>query len=323
MGKERDYLPPSMRIAALAASVVAAGGSAFPAFEDSSDGGIASAVATELALDEELAQSSLDVAVAEGVVTLTGKVPILLRKERASDVAELVRGVRAVVNRIEIEAPPFSDAVVRNDVTRAIDERYESPSAKRIGVAVEDGTVVLTGVVPSLRDRLRIGEVVQAVTGVRRLDDRLRIEHLPLPSDRELQKSVRRLLGWDSRVDDSDVEVMVAEGAVRLRGRVESAAEKSRAIDLAGIPGVVSVDASGLRLELRSEVEWLRPGGRVETTDDEIERAVEDALFYDPRVRSFNVEVEVEDGIATLQGEVGSLEAKLAAEEDTASVVGV
>jgi osmotically-inducible protein OsmY len=51
--------------------------------------------------------------------------------------------------------------------------------------------------------------------------------------------------------------------------------------------------------------------------------AVEDALFYDPRVSSFDIRAEVSDGTATLRGVVDNLAAKRAAAQDARHTVGV
>jgi osmotically-inducible protein OsmY len=287
------------------------------------DAEVADAVSAELALDEELVRSSIEVAVEEGVVTLTGAVPSLFLKQRASDVTELVRGVRAVVNRIQVEAPPFSDAALRSEVSRALAENYGSPLPGQIGIAADQGLVVLTGLVPSLRDRNLIEERVREVRGVRALDDRLQIERLPAPTDRDLESALEAVLRWDSELGAADIVVRIESGRARLRGTVENAAEKSRAIHLAGIPGVTAVDASELTLAPRGGHDRLKRQAGFVASDREIEAAVEDALFYDPRVRAFKVTVTAEEGMVVLQGEVESLEGKLAAEEDAASVSGV
>jgi osmotically-inducible protein OsmY len=44
----------------------------------------------------------IDVSTRDGIVTLSGWVDSLLAKERASEIAATIKGVRAVVNRIAI-----------------------------------------------------------------------------------------------------------------------------------------------------------------------------------------------------------------------------
>jgi len=66
-----------------------------------------------------------------------------------------------------------------------------------------------------------------------------------------------------------------------------------------------------------------RIGYSEQQTDQDIKRAVETAFVYDPRISSFDPEINVNEGIVTLKGVVGNLQAKKAAGEDAKNVVGV
>jgi osmotically-inducible protein OsmY len=66
-----------------------------------------------------------------------------------------------------------------------------------------------------------------------------------------------------------------------------------------------------------------REGWYVSRSDKEVERAIRDALLYDPRVFTFNPEVEVNKGVVILTGVVDNLKAKKAAEEDAKHTAGV
>jgi osmotically-inducible protein OsmY len=88
------------------------------------------------------------------------------------------------------------------------------------------------------------------------------------------------------------------------------------------VPGVRAVDVGGL------DVEWwarddMRRDKYVLLSDEQLKRAVEDALGYDPRVLSFDPIVEVRGGVVTLGGTVDNLEARRAAERDARNTVGV
>jgi osmotically-inducible protein OsmY len=61
----------------------------------------------------------------------------------------------------------------------------------------------------------------------------------------------------------------------------------------------------------------------VKLTDDDIAGAVRRALQRDPRVKSFSVDVLVEDRTVTLRGQVGYAAARRAAVQDTRNTVGV
>ena len=119
------------------------------------------------------------------------------------------------------------------------------------------------------------------------------------------------------------IDVEVHDGKVTLRGKVGSAAEKSRAFGDALVAGVATVDSSELAVDWSLRDKMRKKRAYIPTSDQEIAKAIEQAFVYDPRVSSFDIHAEVTDGVATLSGVVGSLKAKNAAEEDAESTVGV
>ncbi|TDW86509.1 MULTISPECIES: BON domain-containing protein [Kribbella] len=58
-------------------------------------------------------------------------------------------------------------------------------------------------------------------------------------------------------------------------------------------------------------------------TDGQLQRDVNDAIFYDPKVDSVAIVSAVEGGVVTLRGTVGSLREKLEAQNDVQHVAGV
>jgi len=108
---------------------------------------------------------------------------------------------------------------------------------------------------------------------------------------------------------------------VTLEGSLGSAAEKSEAATEAWIvPGVESVtnklDVEWWLADRTSD--WL--GG---WTDENAEKALDNALLTNLRVQSFDVNTTVENGVATLTGTVDNLEAKRAAESEASDTLGI
>lgn len=64
---------------------------------------VGAAVRDELAEEPSVPLAKLVVSANDGVVTLAGAVDNLLARERATRVAETVKGVRTVINRIRVE----------------------------------------------------------------------------------------------------------------------------------------------------------------------------------------------------------------------------
>jgi osmotically-inducible protein OsmY len=146
-------------------------------------------------------------------------------------------------------------------------------------------------------------------------------------SDAQIATEIENRLRWDAWVDDRSIQVEVDEGAVILSGAVGSAAEKSRAYRDAWVSGVRSVDHSRLDVDwrLRDRMRPRRDNGR---SNEKIQKAIEDALFYNPRVSPFEIDVEADHvevghGLVTLMGTVDNLKAKRSAEEDALGTMGV
>jgi len=81
------------------------------------DTDVTEAVQDELRVAPGVSGDAIDVFTREGVVTLTGNVNNILAKDRAGYIAETVKGVRAVVNRVKVRPViDRSDGEIRQDV---------------------------------------------------------------------------------------------------------------------------------------------------------------------------------------------------------------
>ncbi len=123
-------------------------------------------------------------------------------------------------------------------------------------------------------------------------------------SDLEIETEVKERLDADIWIDSAFIDVEATDGTVFLTGTVGSAAEKRRARMAGRVAGVEAVDATGLDVEYWPK-DRMQQDRKVTTwADDQIRDAVASALTRDPRVASFDIDIRVEDGVATLRGEV-------------------
>ena len=293
------------------------------AVRELSDPNILGAVEDELIMDPAVVLNNIDVSVNEGVVSLTGSVDNILARERAGRVAETVKGVRSVVNRIDVEPVLLrSDTEIERDVQDALLDNAAT-EAFEVRVSVLDGEVTLRGTVDSWQEKQLAATVAKGVRGVTGLENRIDVAPVPDRPDDEILAEVQQALRWDALVDHVMIEAAVEDGLVMLSGVVGSAAEKRRAMLSAHVTGVVTVDASDLDVKHWAREEELRKGKYAAVSDPEVRKAVEDALLYDPRVVSLAVTTRVDDGMVTLRGTVSNLKAKRAAERDAMNTVGV
>ena len=300
--------------------IVAAGAQKEP--EKPTDMQIENAVESALLLDDAVQAHLIDITSNEGIVTLTGPVGDLLQKRRAVKLARTVRGVRSVVNRIDVRPVIRSEKDIRTDVLEALAADPATESYE-IDVAVQKATVTLSGTVNSYAERQLAEKVVRGVKGVKEIANTIAVEYDTDRSDNQIKADIERRLAIDPYVPDKLVDVAVGDGKVTVTGTVGSAAEKNAVREAAWVTGVQDVDVSAL------QVQWwaLRPQEResktVIKTDDAIEKAVTDALAFDPRAISFNFDVSSEDGVVTIEGTVDNLKAKRAALSDARNTTGV
>jgi osmotically-inducible protein OsmY len=294
--------------------------SAEPVMTDQS---ITDKIDDELLFDHGVVSTKIDVSTSNGVVTLSGDVSNILAKERATRVAETVKGVRAVVDQINVRpAVTRSDVQIRRDVESALlldpaTEAYE------ITATVNGGEVKLTGTVDSYQERELTNKVAKGVRGVVAVDDQIVVNYKADRPDGEIKKEIEQALNWNAYVDDQMVDVAVNDGRVSMSGTVGSAAEKRMAGYDGWVAGVSSVDTSKLSVSDWARDKKLRGDKYIVKTDAELEKAVNDSMLYDPRVMSFNVAVSAANSIITLRGDVDNLKAKRAAEQDARNTVGV
>jgi len=324
MGKERQTIVVFASILLLSTVILLAcfAANTLAAEKNLSDADVTAAVETNLRTDPAVSANLVDVATDTGIVTLLGRVPNLLSKERAVRIAESVKGVRAVVDTLQVMPRLRSDQQIRRDIEDAL---LADPAADsyEISVMVANGIATLTGTVASRAEKQLAGRVAKTVIGIKELKNEIRVNYTAERSDAEIKRDIEGRLKWDVYVDDILIDVSVTDGKVVLSGIVGSAAEKTQAIQDVWVAGVRSVYATGLEVEWWTRDEMRKKQPFVPKPDEEIKRAVEDAFLYDPRVASFSVGVDVDIGVVTLSGVVDSLIAKRSAEMDARHTAGV
>ncbi|MEX1301489.1 MAG: BON domain-containing protein [Desulfotignum sp.] len=301
---------------------------AFPSFGGTeanlSDAAVENAVERQLMTDQAIPAYRITAECADGVVSLTGTVGNLLAKDRALENTETVKGVRSVINLIEVS--PFqekSDARLQKDAVEAL---RLNPVTRvfDITVAVNEKRAILTGKVTSYREKQLAETVVKGVSGIQSLENNISISYPAQQSDGQILAEIEQGLLWDALVDHQLIQVQVKNGKVTLTGTIGSAAEKTRAISDSWVAGVKAVDASDLTVARWVRDDDLRATKYVPRSDGEIKNAVMLALAKDPRISAdAHVKVMVQGGTVTLKGSVDYLQARRAAAQDAGNTVGV
>jgi osmotically-inducible protein OsmY len=134
-------------------------------------------VIDELAWEPSVNVSQIGVAVLNGVVTLSGHVPTHLEKRSAEMAAQRVRGVKAIVEEIEVRLrgeDRWGDNAIANRALQRLESDAVVPK-DRITLKVEGGWVTLKGEVDWYFQKTAAERDVHNLTGVRGLTNQISI----------------------------------------------------------------------------------------------------------------------------------------------------
>lgn len=187
------------------------------------------------------------------------------------------------------------DEQIKKDV---VDQLYwdQRVDASDVEVAVDDGEVSLSGVVPNFISRQAAENDVISIPGVLKVNNQLEVLYptaITLPTDDEIQTHLESVIKWNSYMDESGIGISVEDGVVTLKGSVDSYWKKERLDDVArDILGVKDV------------VNELAVVPTKDIADQVIAETIMDALDRNIFVDAESLEVTVRNGEVTLTGNV-------------------
>jgi osmotically-inducible protein OsmY len=195
-----------------------------------------------------------------------------------------------------------------------------------IKVETIQADVTLTGQVPSDEVKSVAGAIAQDTDGVKQVHNNLGInptaERNPETeqlgervADLELKTIVDDTLSKSTELKDKHIDVQVKNRIVTLGGALETPAQKYSADQIAwqagGVKGVTN------------NISVAGASAAPETADEKLARRVEFELYSTRAISLKNMQINVNNGTATLTGETGSRAEGLLAEKITQSVEGI
>jgi len=120
--------------------------------------------------------------------------------------------------------------------------------------------------------------------------------------DSQIESAIKERLAMDGRINSKGIEVKVNHGTVTLSGVIETIHEKALAENL--VASTYGAKAVVNNLVVRPPV----------SKDDEIRKAIEEAVKSTPVLQKQDIQVNVSEGVVTLKGTVDTLAQSLAAE---------
>jgi osmotically-inducible protein OsmY len=239
----------SAAVVVFLAGVLALGGTARSMAQSSDPADAAIQADVAKALDNKKF-SDVKATVQNGVVTLTGTVPVYSVKEDADKKAHHRKNVKGVQNMITVAGPTVEDAALREKLAEklAYDRvGYGTTAFNALTIGVQNGVVTLGGVAYGPTDKDSALSLVENYPGVKDVVDNIEVAP-PSPMDDRIRiAEARAIYGYPSlnkySIDPAKpIRITVVNGNVTLSGVVDNQADKDTAnIRANGVPGVFKV----------------------------------------------------------------------------------
>jgi osmotically-inducible protein OsmY len=174
----------------------------------------------ELEWDARVQPNEIGVTVKDGIITLTGWVDSYLKKMAAADAARRVRGIRAVVNDIEVRLPGSAERTDPDLAAAVINAlRWDAGiPADKLDVTVSQGWVTPKGEVEYAFQKQEAERAIRHIAGIKGITNLIVVRPRVSPSD--LKEKIERKLVRNAETDAEHIQVDVEGNKVILRGAV-------------------------------------------------------------------------------------------------------
>lgn len=195
-----------------------------------------------------------------------------------------------------------TDGQIQKDV---IDEIKWEPAinSSAIGVSVYNGIVTLSGQVSTYSEKLHAEEAAKRIAGVKAIAEDIHVGISPgyTRTDTEIAEAVLSALKWHTDIPESQINIRVEDGLVKLEGEVEWNFQRhnaKKAIEnLAGIRSVLNL------IRVKSQA-----------APSDIQSKIMASFHRSATIDAQNIKAEVAGSKVTLKGRVRSISEKEDAE---------
>ena len=297
--------------------------------------------------DNQLKEYKVKSDTVNGVLTITGTVPRQDLAKKAEDLARTVAGIKQVRNDIQVtgeetkEPKKLSDRQMKNE----LEDKFDADSQLKdldLDVEVKDGKATVSGIVPTDQTKRKIDMLARTVSGLTAVDNKATVqgartgadkkvmedEDMKAPEGRPEEKpqkersdsgmgvELKTKFFADSQLSGWDVNIDVKNGVITMTGTVPNEQHKRKADMLAK----TIAGQRGINNELQVTDEQVEEEKR---SDRAIGAETKAKLFADSELSGWRINVDTQDGIVMMQGEVESEMLKRKATALAQTVAGV
>ena len=189
-----------------------------------------------------------------------------------------------------------SDAQIKSDIVAELKWDAEVDETK-IGIAVSNGAVTLSGHIPTFRQKMAAASAAKRVTGVMAI-----VNNIDVSLDREfrttdegLAERIANVLKWNVSIPGKEIKANVKNGIVTLTGQVDWQYQRTNILrNIEHVGGVVNV----------VDHITLKPAA----TATDVQQKINDALKRHADIEASKIQITVANGTVTLTGSVESIE---------------
>jgi len=172
------------------------------------------------------------------IATITGVVDSAAERMAAEELVEAIPGVELIENAITVGVDAYLDD---DDLSRMVREKLDSSGLAWVGSKVAHGVARLVGTAEKLSDEERAIKVAASVRGIRDVVSNLKVKMPEYTDAIDLLSLVTQNLAINDVVI-LDREISIADGIVRISGKVPSLKDRRRVrriiADIAGVKGI-------------------------------------------------------------------------------------
>jgi osmotically-inducible protein OsmY len=162
---------------------------------------------------------SLDIEVIAGVVTARGNVSNAISKARVSEIALSLKGVRRVINEVEV-IPTTQAGAQPHSIAQLITERTRrelTSEGYSLNVLLEGKDIVLQGTVDTVKGARQIVAIAESSAPGSVVRNQLVVKEEVL-TDSELRSRVLKALALDEQIRTDDLTIRAENGVIYIAG---------------------------------------------------------------------------------------------------------